>query len=343
MKAIIANPIYDSVFKFLMEDPEVARVILSELLQREVVEVVMKNNEYTKKVNGSISVFRIDFGARVRDCNGNIENVNIELQKAWLTTEIMRFRNYLAEQYADKNNRFVISDKPLKDKPLHIVNIYLLGHEVENLENAVTYVYPKMYDQHGNDILTPIKNVDFVNELVHDAIIVQIPKISKMEIKTKLDRLLSIFDQEFVMPKSTHNLIVESTDYDRDYKCVFNRLLLANADEQIAKEMQLDDEYQTILVAMEMKEAAFNEKLDEKNSQLAEKDTQIAEKDTQIAEKDTQIAEKDTQIAEKDTQIAGKDAILKNMAKMLMNLGKSSEEIAISLNVEKKTVEEWLS
>ena len=37
----IANPIYDSVFKYLMEDERVARTILSALLKKEVVSVEM--------------------------------------------------------------------------------------------------------------------------------------------------------------------------------------------------------------------------------------------------------------------------------------------------------------
>lgn len=34
----VANPIYDAVFKYLMEDERVARTLLSALLQREVAE-----------------------------------------------------------------------------------------------------------------------------------------------------------------------------------------------------------------------------------------------------------------------------------------------------------------
>ena len=36
MTTIIANPIYDSVFKFLLEDERVAKVLISALLQKEV-------------------------------------------------------------------------------------------------------------------------------------------------------------------------------------------------------------------------------------------------------------------------------------------------------------------
>ena len=43
----IANPIYDSVFKYLMEDERIAKIILSALLKKEVVDVQVRRNEYT--------------------------------------------------------------------------------------------------------------------------------------------------------------------------------------------------------------------------------------------------------------------------------------------------------
>ena len=45
----VANPIYDSVFKYLMEDERVAKTILSALLKREVVEVEMRHGGCTCK------------------------------------------------------------------------------------------------------------------------------------------------------------------------------------------------------------------------------------------------------------------------------------------------------
>ena len=44
--AYIANPIYDSVFKFMMDDERVARILLSALLKKNVVAVEMKQHEY---------------------------------------------------------------------------------------------------------------------------------------------------------------------------------------------------------------------------------------------------------------------------------------------------------
>ena len=41
----IANPIYDSVFKFLLEDERVARILLSALLRKSVRDLRMMRNE----------------------------------------------------------------------------------------------------------------------------------------------------------------------------------------------------------------------------------------------------------------------------------------------------------
>ena len=72
MMISIANPIYDAVFKYLMEDNRVAKTVLSALLKREVVEVEMRKHEYTNGTRDKISMFRIDFGAKVRQDDGSL-------------------------------------------------------------------------------------------------------------------------------------------------------------------------------------------------------------------------------------------------------------------------------
>ena len=67
---IVANPIYDIVFKYLMEDERVARTILSALLKENIVDVKMRPHEYDNIDQDRLSIFRIDFGATVRDAQG---------------------------------------------------------------------------------------------------------------------------------------------------------------------------------------------------------------------------------------------------------------------------------
>lgn len=88
----IANPIYDIVFKYLMEDERVVKILLSALLKKPVVEVELRKHEYSNVQRDKISMFRIDFGAKVRNADGSLHLVLIELQKTWLETETLRFR-----------------------------------------------------------------------------------------------------------------------------------------------------------------------------------------------------------------------------------------------------------
>ena len=40
----IANPIYDVVFKFMMEDEKVAKLLLSALLKKDIIELQMRQH-----------------------------------------------------------------------------------------------------------------------------------------------------------------------------------------------------------------------------------------------------------------------------------------------------------
>ena len=76
---IIANPVYDTVFKFLMEDNRVAKILLSALLQKEVVEVRMRQTEYTDSNRPKISMFRLDLAAKIREKDGKAKPENNSL------------------------------------------------------------------------------------------------------------------------------------------------------------------------------------------------------------------------------------------------------------------------
>ena len=88
----IANPIYDAVFKYLMEDERIARTILSALLQKNIVKVEVRPHEYSNSNSDKLSIFRIDFGATIREEDGSEHLILIELQKTWIPTETLRFR-----------------------------------------------------------------------------------------------------------------------------------------------------------------------------------------------------------------------------------------------------------
>lgn len=292
----IANPIYDSVFKYLMEDERIAKTLLSALLKKEVVAVEMRRNEYTNGVRDNISVFRIDFGAHVKEPDGTIRLVLIELQKTWLETETLRFRQYLGAQYSNPEN--VPSENNKDGYAIPMVAIYLLGHRVGDINVPVLYVKHKAYDYDGNVVTDGIPD-PFVESLIHDSIIVQIPLLHG-QVNNRLEKVLSVFDQSQKNGSDRHVLNVNDSpfDDDDDMQYLLRRLLMAAANAQLRQDMKVEDEY---FKALE--------------------------------DRDTALMIKDKKLAEQAEQLEQNKAQLRTMALLLSNSGMSVEEIANSVGM----------
>ena len=301
---IIANPIYDSVFKFLMEDERAAKVLLSALLKKEVRELKMCRNEYTNLQQTRISLFRIDFSAKLVDASGKEELVLIELQKTWLPTETLRFRQYLGAQYLNKDN-MPESDNP-KGFGLPIISIYILGHKVGDLQHPVVYVRRRYLDYDDQQIEVGVPD-PFIESLTHDSIIVQIPYL-KSHARNHLERILSVFDQDYRIAADEHLLNINEEGMGVDERLLLNRLVMAAASPEVRRDMQVEDE---IL------------------SEIEARDTTIMLKDKEIEQKEQVIEQKEQVIEQKSQEI---EQLLRSSIKNLSARGMSAAEIACILD-----------
>ena len=279
-----------------MEDERIAKTLLSALLKKEVVAVEMRRNEYTNGVRDNISMFRIDFGAHVKEPDGTIRLVLIELQKTWLETETLRFRQYLGAQYSNPEN--VPKDDNKDGYAIPMVAIYLLGHRVGDINVPVLYVNHKAYDYDGNVVTDGIPD-PFVESLIHDSIIVQIPLLHG-QVNNRLEKVLSVFDQSQKDGSDRHVLNINDTpfDDDDDMQYLLRRLLMAAADSQLRQEMNVEDEY---FKALE--------------------------------DRDTALMIRDKKLAEQEAQLKQNEAQLKTMALLLSKSGMTIEQIAKSVGM----------
>ena len=346
----VANPIYDSVFKYLMEDERIARTVLSALLKKEVVEVQIRRNEYTNGYRDNISMFRIDFGARVRQDDGSLRLVLIELQKTWLTTETLRFRQYLGAQYANKENMVQEEMRPPYGIPM--VAVYILGHRVGNINVPVLYVNHRPYDYEGREVTEGLPD-PFVDSLVHDSIIVQIPLLHG-QINNRLDKVLSVFDQTNKEKDNQQLVELDDTNYedDSDMQYILHRLVMASVDAQLRQDMNVEDEY---FQAIEDRDTAImsrdkiikekDQQLSQKSQQLSQKSQQLAQKDEQLSQKDEQLSQKDEQLSQKDQQLSQQNQQLAQKDQQLAQQGQQLDRIREKLRrqgLSEDEIEEWL-
>ncbi|MCI5143697.1 MAG: hypothetical protein D3909_18625, partial [Candidatus Electrothrix sp. ATG1] len=150
----VANPLYDVVFKYLMQDMRVAKLVISNIIEQEIESLDFAFTELNRKLpGGGLTVLRIDFAAKIREPDGSSKLVLIELQKAKFPTDITRFRKYLGKQYQEESN-IHLDEKTGKKKALPIISIYILGHNLEHNDSPVIHVKREYYDHATREKLT---------------------------------------------------------------------------------------------------------------------------------------------------------------------------------------------
>ncbi len=340
----VANPLYDAVFKYLMEDVRIAKTILAALLKKKVVDVKIRRNEYANITRReSISMFRIDFSATVLDEDGKPYLMLIELQKTWLPTETLRFRRYLALQYNNEEN--MLKEEQAK-YALPMVAIYLLGHRIGSVKEPIIYVNHQAYDYDGNLVKDGMPD-PFVESLQHDSIIVQIPLLHG-RVNNRLEKVLSLFDQDNVADDKKVIKVDDSQfDGDKDMEYLVRRLQCAAADPEMRYQMNTEDEF---ITELESRDTAIMERDEQikhqdeqiklRNEQIKRNEEQIKHQDEQLKQQETSLILQDEQLKHQEEQLKEKNMMLRSMIRGMQSNGMSTEIIANILNLSAEEVEE---
>jgi hypothetical protein len=307
---VIANPIYDVVFKRMMENERVAKFFIGTLLGQTIEHIEVKPQEYTyegefeendpkkyeiieerirKRYN--IWVYRLDFIATIKTETGEYQKVLIEIQKAKNQIDLMRFRNYLAEQY--KKEDLVNNKKAI----LPITTIYILGFKLPEIETACIKVERNYKDLINNKIIN--QKSDFVEKLTHDSYIVQVDRITN-NYSTKLDKLLSLFEQQhFIDDKKITKEFIHELDND-DIKLTTDILHFAGTNPEERKKIETEQEaWRTVNAMFEDKEKELMAVIDESKKVINEKDKVIDEKDKELEKMTKELEELKRKLNEK--------------------------------------------
>jgi hypothetical protein len=282
---IIANPIYDVVFKRLLENEKVAKFFISTLLDTVVESIEVKPQEFTYVAEmAGLAVFRLDFIATIKTQGGELKKVLIEIQKAKNQIDLMRFRNYLGEQY--KKEDVIYGEKTI----LPITTIYILGFNLPDIETSCINVAKNYKDLINNTILD--KKSDFVEKLTHDCYIVQVERITN-RYQTRLDKLLSLFEQKHFTDDTRITKEFKQPIDNEEVKISTDILHLTGTNPIERKQIEIEQEaWRSVNAMFEDKERAFTKKLAEKDKELNEKDKELSEKERIINQLMKKLQEK---------------------------------------------------
>jgi hypothetical protein len=276
---LIANPIYDVVFKYLLEDTLIAKELLSTILGVNIVELTVKPQEtlVNDETSGEVKIFRLDFKAVIKMSDGLHKTVLIELQKAKKSYDISRFRTYLGENYK-KQETITLEDGTQEPTSLEIVSIYILGFNLEGVEVPVLKVSRTFTDAITNEIVSA--NNEFITKLTHESYTIQVRRLKRAQ-RNKLEEVLEIFSQDNVT-KNLHNIEIAVESKNPLVKKIVKRLSKAAGDETIKRTMDAEDMIERLInreAKEQLKEQAemYEEKLSLKEKENEELKRQIEE------------------------------------------------------------------
>jgi len=305
---IVPNPIYDVVFKYLMEDLESARIILSTLINKKITELNFEPLSHAEKIKDpksekDIKLFHLDFTATIVDEKGKEELIMIELQKANKASDVFRFKRYISKNFQKKTEKEIIH--PITQavekvmKPIRLVPIFILNFRIENEINDLLIK--------TNRIKTGIfkekkleEDNEFIDNLSFDIYVVQLPNLAQIkpsdyegnEYKTKLYKLLKLFDQAAQNPQNSHRLLLVKRIFPEFLERVINRLRSADRDNpDLESQMNTEDEYLAELIKRDNTISFIKLQLEKTSEKLEEKDRILEEKDKVLEENKKRLLE----------------------------------------------------
>ena len=233
MKVKILNPIYDIIFRYLMEDTESAKIIVAAILNQKIEHLEFNSTENTLKIteNFGITVCRMDFKATLVLPDKTKKVILIEIQKSKFESDIVRFRKYLGKQYQSNQNTY--SDNANKAIPIH--TIYFLGEGLTHFKNSpIINVTRQCIDNFTKEVLS--EKDDFVECLTHDSVVVQL-NVLKGHRRNRLEKILSIFEAS-----TQHILEIEDDKSDPDFAHLIRRLVGAYSSDELLEQMDMEDQ-----------------------------------------------------------------------------------------------------
>ncbi|MDR0391234.1 MAG: hypothetical protein LBH59_04965 [Planctomycetaceae bacterium] len=303
----IANPIYDVVFKFMMEDKKVAKSFISAIIEEEVLELDFATQERTlrcpsdqkttEEAESFFTVCRFDFSAKISVPDGSVKTVMIELQKAKMASDIMRFRRYIGSHYQNSSNTYGNERTP---KACPIYGIFLLGYDIGIDDHPILHVNYNCEDSTTKQKIET--NNEFIQSLHHQSWVVQINQL-RQNYRNDLENVLSIFDQNNRTSNNQHILKIDERVFPKIYQPIIRRLHMAYESEDIQIEMELEDDYMKELQDKERSIAEQKKEIEENKKTIEAKDKALDENKKTIAAKDKALDENRKTIEEKDKLI----------------------------------------
>ena len=290
---IIPNPIYDVVFRYLMEDPDSAMIVVSTLINENIIKLQLEPITHSEKKEKSLMtalqdpktkddlrLFHLDFTATILLPDGTEELIMIELMKTNKPVNVFQFKRVICCNFK-KKFEVEITDFDSQsirtvNRSIRLVTIFILNQRIENEINDLLIKTKRVKEGFFKNKALQLPN-EFIDNLSYDMLVVQLPNLENInkedycedEYKNKLFALLKLFDQKSRVRDNEHRLRLIRKFFPGFLDRVIRRLQSADIDNPYLEEKMFnEDEYLRALIDRDNKISYFREELEKTAEQL---------------------------------------------------------------------------
>ncbi len=363
---LVANPLYDVFFKYLLEDNRIARMLLSAILEADILDLILQPQEIPVSApTTGHTVVRMDFCALIRTKEHGTRKVLIEMQKSRTPEDIPRFRAYLGENYARQDpdpwksqKRGKITADGTEPVSLPVATIYFLNFKLEGFPCPVLKSQRTFTNFVTKEIV--VATNPFVEKLTHDSWFIQIPHLVP-GMKSRVEKLLSVFNQTFVMDKNNKTVldIPDSYNDDPEVAAILNRLSEPLKQEILVKKARAEEElfrqYDSMakqLAALKQETVKYKEELKRKQEKDIKQQEELERSREEAIRQQIELKRRQEEAIRQQEELersreeairqqeelkqlrAQKSATQKLFIKMLLEQGKSWAEVAALTGLE---------
>ena len=328
----IANPMYDAVFKHLLEDDAAARLIVGTILGEEIDELEMLPQESFVCVallpdsqgEGDFTLSRVDFAATIRTAAGERMRVLIEVQKgeSRFSDGIMRFRRYLTPNCADGRAYVTVRERGAeRRRALPLLTIYFLAGLRPSKANRKRFAHGRPTARELQPDCKPKPRSRRLGRRLPDteATVLKVVRryvdaVTGAELPAREDFVEALTHDCYVvqvprLPEHRRNDLEKLLAiFDQSLRTEDRHVLelddagIPDAYAPVLRRLQAAAADQAVAVSMALEDEIVGE-WTRMQRDIAARDDVIAEKDDVIAEKDEAIAEKDEALRRQQAEI----------------------------------------
>jgi hypothetical protein len=334
------NILFDVVFKYLMQDNEIARQILSLILGLEILELEFLAQESArateiKETGKHLRLLRLDFKAVIRTTDGQLKHVLIELQKDKKPTVSWRFRQYLAGIYEYKPGESELN----MENPIPTIAVYLLGYPV--FEKKYPFVRSRIQYESGlnNELLPNLKIPNFVSGLSHECVYIHVNGF-KNQPSHPITDLMHMFDQSRKHKDNAEVLIANKLPNPGSLPDLILKRMHNAMNDKALRQAALEEHFDELDLRITAEERDMER--NQKDEAIRQKEEAISQKQEERRQKEEERGQKEEERRQKEEERRQKEEILSNSIRLLHRLGLSSQQIADELKIDLDTVEQQI-